>query len=107
MTTFTVLIECLPFFGAVGFGAYFLLTALVPSWRESGWNHWKLYTSNSPGSDPNSWLVKLGFARPQKPAKEGDFTEKTAVRLYLCIGALLVLIGMTGIIWIAYLSHGN
>ncbi len=107
MTTFDVLMKCLPCAAFVGFGLYFLLTALVPSWREKGWNHWKIYNSNDPDSDPNSWWVRLGFGKPQKPTKEGDFDEKTAVRLYSCIGALLVLGGMAGIIWIAYLNPGN
>jgi hypothetical protein len=51
--------------------------------------------------------VALGFARPRKPLKEGDFNEKTAIRLYSWLGVLLVLIGLVGITWIAYLNLGN
>jgi hypothetical protein len=94
-------LECLPCFAFVGIGLYLLLTALVPSWREKGWNHWNIYNLNIPGFDPNSWLVALGFAKPWKPLKEGDFNEKTAVRLCLCVGAFLVLIGLAAIIRIA------
>ncbi|HEX9255664.1 MAG TPA: hypothetical protein VF938_08955 [Candidatus Angelobacter sp.] len=103
MTTFDVLWKCLPCFVLVGMGLYFLLTALVPSWREEGWKHWKIYSGSY--NSPNSWLVSLGFAKASKPIKEGD--EKTAIRLYCVFGSLLMLIGIGAIVWIAYLSPGD
>jgi hypothetical protein len=106
VNTFSVLFKCLPFFGCVGFGLYFLLIGLIPSWREKGWNHWKLYDTyplNHP-KNSSSWLVQLGFAKPTKPIAEGDFSEKQAVTLSLIFGTLFVLIGLGGLCLIVYLT---
>lgn len=85
MNTFGVLFKCLPCFGFVGFGLYFLLTGLVPAWREKGWRDWKLYDTDQP-RDSNSWLVQLGFAKPTKPIAEGDFDEKSGILFYSVVG---------------------
>jgi hypothetical protein len=107
MNTFIVLFECLPCFGFVGFGLYFLLTAMVPSWREKGWNHWKLYGSNRPmvsnrPMSANSWLVQLGFAKPIKPIAEGEFDEKSAWLFYCALGTVFLIIGIGGVALIVY-----
>ena len=103
MNTFSVLLECVPFLGFVGFGLYFLLTALVPAWRERGWTHWKLFGTDEPVRE-NSWLVQLGFAKPTKPIAEGDFNEKSAILLYGILAALFISIGMGGLFVIVYRS---
>ena len=106
MNTFSVLFACLPCFGFVGFGLYLFLTAFVPSWREKGWNHWKLFNhqqaSSYQSTNPNSWLVQLGFAKVRKPIAEGDFDEKSAVLLYCILGTLCLIIGVSGIVLIVY-----
>ena len=104
MTTFRVLLRCLPFFGFVGFGLYFLFTALIPSWREPGWKHWRAYAGED---NSRSLFVQLGFEKINKPLKEGDLSEKTAVRLFIVVGVLLVLLGAAGIMWFAYLNKGD
>jgi hypothetical protein len=104
VTTFHILWRCLPFFGFVGYGLYFLLAALIPSWREPGWRHWKIYAGED---NSRSLLVQLGFQKVNKPIKEGDFSERTAVRLFFFLGSLLMLLGAAGIVWFAYLSPGD
>lgn len=104
MTTFQILLRCLPFFLFVGYGVYWLLTALFPSWREPGWRHWKVYA----GSDNSrSVMVQLGFVKANKPIAEGNYSEKTAVRIFMAMGLFFVLVGVAGIIWFAYLSSGD
>jgi hypothetical protein len=106
VSTFDVLVKCLPCLAFVGLGLYFLLTALVPSGREKDWRHWKFYglgESNRP-TNPNSWLVQLGFVKLRKPVAEGDFDEKSAVLLYYVFAALFLFIGIGGLILITYLS---
>lgn len=90
-------------FGFVGFGLYFLLTGLVPAWREKSWKHWKLYDTDQP-RDSNSWLVQLGFAKPTKPIAEGDFDEKSGALFYSVVGTFFLLIGLGGLVFIVYLS---
>ncbi len=96
MTTFKVLIECLPCLVFVGIGLNFLLTAMVPSWREKGWNHWKYY-GDAEGDNSRAWLVQLGFVKLRKPLAEGDFEPQKAIWLYSAIGGLFTLIGLGGI----------
>ena len=104
MTTFQILWKCLPFFFLVAFGVYFLVVAFIPSWREPGWRHWKVFSGED---NSRSLLVQLGFVKANKPIKEGDLSEKTAVRLFIVVGSLFVLLGTAGIIWIAYLNPGG
>jgi hypothetical protein len=92
-------VEVLPFFVFIGFGLYFLLTALVPSWREPGWRHWKIFAGED---NSRSLLVQLGFQKINKPVKEGDFSKKTAVWLFIIFGSVLVFLGAAGVVWIAY-----
>jgi hypothetical protein len=87
----------------VGFGLYFLLTGLVPAWREKGWTHWKVYGTDNP-LDSNSLSVKLGFAKPTKPIAEGDFDEKSGALFYSVIGTFFLIIGLGGLVFIVYLS---
>ncbi|HEY2392322.1 MAG TPA: hypothetical protein VGK22_14200 [Candidatus Angelobacter sp.] len=105
MNTFNVLLKCLPFFGFIGLGLYFLLTALVPAWRDKDWTHWKIYGTDNPRTE-SSWLVQLGFAKPTKPIAE-DFSEKTGAAWLYTGGVLLLAIGLSGIIYIVYqnISH--
>jgi hypothetical protein len=100
VTTFRVLVECAPGLAFAGFGLHFLLTALVPSWREKGWRHWRYFGPANPGSsyNDNSWLVQLGFVRRLMPDAEGDWDVDTAVRIYLALGVLFSLIGIAEII---------
>jgi len=51
-----------------------------------------------------SLLVQLGFEKANKPVNEGDFSEKTAVWLFIIFGSVLVLLGAIGTVWIAYLN---
>ena len=107
MSTFRVLMECLPFLAFVGFGLYFLLTALVPSWREQNWKHWASYdkyVDPNASLDLNSWLRQLGFAKPLKPVTQGDFDEKSALLLYWVLAAVFLSMGIGGLILIVYLS---
>jgi hypothetical protein len=104
VTTFDILWKCAPFFVFIGYGLYLLLTALVPSWREPGWRHWKIFVGED---NSRSLLVQLGFQKANKPVKEGDFSEKTAIRLFTIVGSVFVLLGTAGIVWIAYLNPGN
>ena len=103
MNTFSVLFKCLPFFAFVGFGLNSLLIALVPSWREKGWTHWRFYDAENPHTE-SSWLVQLGFAKPTKPIAEGDFGEKTGVLFYSVLGIFLLIIGLGGLVYIVYQS---
>jgi len=86
MSTFEVLIECLPFLAFVGFGLYLLLTALFPSWREKNWKHWKFYGIQygnfTQSTYLNSSLQGLGFAKQRKPVSEETLTIKQP---YCCI----------------------
>jgi hypothetical protein len=104
MTTFQILWKCLPFFLFVAIGVYLLFVAFIPSWREPGWRHWKVFSGED---NSRSLLVQLGFVKPNKPIKEGDFSEKTAVRLLIAVGSLFLLLGAAGIGWIAYLNPGD
>jgi len=108
MGAFTILFKCLPFFISTAYGVYYLLAAIFPSWREKGWNHWTVYYGNSNRpTNPNSLLVQLGFVKVRKPDAEGDFSEKTGVILFYVIASLLLIVGVGGILWIAYLSPGG
>ena len=104
MTTFGILWKCLPFFVFIGYGLYLLLTALVPSWREPGWTHWKIFVGED---NSRSLLVQLGFQKANKPVREGDFSERTARWLFAMLGSVLMLLGAAGIGWIAYLNPGD
>jgi len=104
MTAFYVMVECLPWLALVGLGLYFLLTALVPSWRDKNWKHWAFYGYGNFNQNPNSWLVQLGFAKPPKPVAQGDFDEKSAVLLYWVLAALFLLMGTGGLVLIVYRS---
>jgi hypothetical protein len=70
-----------------------------------GWNHWTLYYgySNRP-TNPNSLLVQLGFAKVRKPDAQGDFSEKTGVILFYVIAAILLIIGIGGVVVIVHQS---
>jgi hypothetical protein len=98
--TFEILLKCLPGFLSVGGGLYYVLAALFPFWREPGWNHWKVYDTDT---NPNSWLVALGFEKAPKVVKEGDFSPRKAT----LIGAVLILSGSAGIIWVVHSSLNN
>jgi len=106
MSTFEVLIECLPFLAFVGFGLYLLLTALFPSWREKNWKHWKFYGIQygnfTQSTYLNSLLQGLGFAKQRKPVSEGDFDDKTALLLYYILGAIFLILGIGGLALIVY-----
>jgi hypothetical protein len=104
VTTFDILWKCLPFFILIGYGLYLLLTVLLPSWREPGWSHWKIFVGRD---NSRSLLVQLGFEKANKPVKEGDFSEKTAIRLFTIVGSLLMLLGAAAVVWIAYLNPGD
>ena len=108
MTTFDVLLKCFPFFVFLGIGVHLLMTALVPSWREKGWNHWKVFEGYD-GNNYNekSWLVQLGFVQLPKPIAEGDFKLRTAVRLYFVAGVIFTLIGIVGTVMIVLQSIQN
>lgn len=104
MTTFGILWKCLPFFVFIGYGLYLLLTVLIPSWREPGWTHWKIFAGED---NSQSLLVQLGFQKANKPVSEGDFSEKTAARLFTIAGSVLMLLGAAGIVLFAYLNPGD
>lgn len=108
MKTFQVLLECLPWLAIVGFGFYFLLTALFPSSHEKEGKHWAFsgyrFFNQNPPLNPNSWLAQLGFAGPPKPFAQGDFDEKSAVLLYWVLAALFLLMGIGGLVLIVYRS---
>ena len=114
MSTFEILLKCLPCFLLVGGGVYYVLAALFPFWRSPGWNHWKTYnmrdgygmpSQNSyktylGNSSPRSLLVALGFRKAPKVLREGDYTPRTAVLL----GIFLILVGTAAIVWIVHTS---
>ena|SRR5689334_4517897 len=113
MSTFEILLACLPFFLAVGSGLYYVLAAIFPFWRSPGWNHWKTYDMRDGcgmyqnsyktylgNSSPRSLLVALGFRKAPKVLREGDYSPRTA----LLIGTFFILIGAGGIIWVVHTS---
>ena len=107
MSTFQVLIECLPFLALVGCGVYFLLTALVPSWRQQNWKRWAIddeYVDPDSSLKINSWLRQLGFAKPRERIAEGDLDDKSALSLYYVLAALFLFIGIGGLVLIVYRS---
>jgi hypothetical protein len=78
-----------------------LLTGLLPSWRERGWRHWKIYdVTDDDVHSPNSLWVRLGWAKPAKPVAEGDYDEKTAISMYIVIGLAFLAFGLAGIFWL-------
>ena len=98
------MIDCLPWLALIGFGLNFLLTALVPSWRENGWNRSAFYGwnyFNHPPLGPNPWL-QLGFAKRPKPIDQRDFDEKSALLLYWVLAALFLVIGIGGLVLIVH-----
>jgi hypothetical protein len=115
VNTFEILLRCLPCFVSVGIGLYYLLATIFPSWREPGWNDWKIYsngystkpTDTDPRSWPNYWfhslLVQLGFEKAPKVIKEGACSPRKA----MLIGVALILLGTAGIISIAYSNMNN
>jgi hypothetical protein len=54
-----------------------------------------------------SLFVQLGFEKANKPVKEGDLSEKAAVRLFKIVGSFLMLLGAAGVVWIAYLNPSD
>jgi hypothetical protein len=73
-----------------GYGVYLVLACFLPGLRSKGFHHWSV-------SDGGSSIEFLGFfekvIRPPKVIAEGEMSEKTAVRVYLSIGFLLITIG--------------
>lgn len=106
MSTFEVLIECLPFLVFVGFGLYFLLTALFPSWREKNWKHWQFYGIRYGNITQRTYLNSLlegpGFTKRRKPIAEGDFDDNSALLLYYVLGAIFLVLGIGGLALIVY-----
>lgn len=106
VSTFEILLMCLPCFVLVGGGVYYVLAALFPFWRSPAWNHWKTYNYGCDSEtyvgnrSPNSLLVALGFMKAPKPIAEGDYSPRTA----LVIGVVSILLGAAGIIWIVHTS---
>lgn len=100
MAIFSLIVKCLPFLALLGMGLYVLFIALFPSWREKGWKHWRVFDGCDDTNDPNSWWVAVGLVKPRKPLKEGDWDEKTAIWFYSCLGAVLSLIAITGLVWV-------
>jgi hypothetical protein len=105
--TFAALVKCVPFFGFFGIGLYLLLTAIFPSWRSKDWARWTVYRSAGLNdvADPNSWLVKLGWMKARKPLAQDEFDIAGAIWWYSCLGAICILIGAVGIVWIVLASR--
>jgi hypothetical protein len=98
MSVFEILLACLPFFIAAGFGVYMLLASFFPSWRERGWNHWKVFVNtDDDGGFIRSITNDLGFSKPAKPTAEGDWPEVKARRIYFWTGLALILVAFLGI----------
>jgi hypothetical protein len=89
------ILECLTGLGFLAVGAYCLVVALLPSWREKGRRYQNFLSLGSPGLGyhPNSWLAQLGFAK-----RPGDWDDKTADRVYLSLGSMFSLVGMEMIV---------
>lgn len=94
-----VVLKCLPFFTFVAIGLYTLLAGLIPSWRTKGWKTWKFYDTDKP-KDTNSWSVALGWVKPDKPMAQGEMSTQQAIRVYVSLGALFMLLGLAGTAWI-------
>lgn len=84
MSITEILVKCFPFLVLIGCGLFSLFTALTPAWREQSVNRWKIYLE------------------ARRPITQIDFNEKTAILLYSGVGTLFILIGMAGLVLIAY-----
>ena len=84
MTTVAMLMKCFPFFVSIGLGLFSLFVALTPAWREQSLNRWKNYVE------------------ARIPITQIDFNEKTAILLYSGVGTIFLLVGIAGLVCIAY-----
>jgi hypothetical protein len=100
----SVLLKCVPLLGIFGVGLYLLLTAIIPSWREPGWRHYRFYGTRRPNLK-GDWLVDMGLVKPTKPIAEGDMDVSTAVRFYFILGLTLLAGGVLGLVRIVLSSR--
>lgn len=84
MSITEILVKCFPFLVLIGCGLFSLFTALTPAWREQSVNRWKIYLE------------------ARRPITQIDFNEKIALLLYSGVGTLFVLMGIVGLVLIAY-----
>lgn len=68
-----------------------LCVGFFPSWRESGWRHWRVY-AGSDGLNPKALSHAMGLTKAPKPVAEGDLPERTAIRLYVFVGVIMIII---------------
>lgn len=110
----SILLKCIPFLGCVGAGFYLLLTVIFPSWREPGWSHYRIYSTDrpqiktswiDPGSAKPTWLADMGLVKPAKPVKEGDMNVSMATWVYSIIGLVFLAVGGAGLVWIVMSSR--
>lgn len=89
MTAVEILVNCFPFLVLIGYGLYSLFTALTPAWRAQSVSRWKVYLE------------------ARRPITQIDFNEKTAILLYSGVGTIFVLMGIAGLICLAYGTPGQ
>jgi len=81
-------------------GAYCLLLALRPSFREKNWRYERF---QGWGLNPlNFWLTQLGFGKFRMPFDEGNFDERSMVFLYYTFASLFLSVGISGLILTIY-----
>ncbi len=84
---FDIVGRCILFLLLFGAGLYFILRAVIPSWRKRGAIHLESYLGSSKSKDEPLLI------------DEWDLSERTSAMINAAIGAILAIGGILGIVW--------
>ena len=84
----------LPFALCLGYGAYSILEVFFPSLRGSDFGRWEIDEGSGSNIQIMGWKKVLS---PPRVLASGYVSERAACTLALCLGAVLIAIGLLGI----------
>ena len=94
MVLFSRLWGTLPFVLFLGYGAYSILEVFFPSLRGSDFGRWEIDEGSGTNIQVMGWKKVLSLPRV---LASGYLSERAACRVALCLGTVLIAVGVVGI----------